>query len=103
MDTAVGTRIEYVQVLLVPFCVQVPALAVDIGWGKSTAKRVRYRADWSMRGDRSMSRISAAAVALAAQQRNKRRTAETQCNADRDRSMLLICLIPRPQLLLRRH
>ena len=66
MDTAVGTRIEYVHVLLVPFCLQVPALAVDTTWGTSTAKRLGYWADRSMRGDRSMSRTSGAAAAVAA-------------------------------------
>src|SRR5215469_8527814 len=97
MDTAVGTRIEYVQVLLVPFCVQVPASAVDTGWGTSTAKRDGYSADRSMRGDRSMSRTSGAAAAVAAPVRSRRRTAATRCDADQDRSMLFIYFSPWPQ------
>src|SRR5215831_5739118 len=97
MDTAVGTRIEYVQVLLVPFCVQVPALAVDTGWGTSTAKRARYCTDRSMRGDRSTSRTSGPAAAVAARVSSRRRTGARRRDPDQGRPMLFICLIPRPQ------
>src|SRR5215471_11985987 len=97
MDTAGRTRIEYVQVLLVPFCVQVPASAVDTGWGTSTAKRDGYSADRSMRGDRSMSRTSGPAAAVAARVRSRRRTAATRCDADQDRSMPFIYFSPWPQ------